>query len=646
MSDTQAASMLRQHLDRVAALKDLRESIRAALAEWLESNRPFDDTQALRRLLSGARIKGLSKEHQAAFVDSLSLRISRRPMLAALGAGSVAGVVYGFGGTSDKALPTPPEPPDATRTLVAHVQQRKQTVGAATRAMLVENPAPGTDGWVGSREGAAFFHALDMSDWFDAATLLHQTLPPKTIAELSSRGPSATLMRALSRLHRAWRYLNSTRPQWEKEYFVAYAFGRMPALATAEPATPMCPRYDDQSEFHATALIKLAPLFHALETLNQRFLRPGHTQEGAPIRATQGHNFSYCHFATELADKSRFPDAQRTVLVNWDAHADLSDPFENPRLQLPEAFNTLLAAGTYAERAVVASYMSIAGWILPLVYQGLLSGGQTTEVIWVVPKEAIETSKGYMEPYGRYEMVVGDWRLPTDPEQIKTHSTVKLGDWIIPGSTEIRRYSDRKTLCSIDSPDLLGNKRTCVVHIVDADDEHRLAELLEGANIALSIDADFSGTREPGLTPRRGYLPHYPLNEDAKAQARHDQLLDRLAGFFSRFREQVRAVTVANSPNFTVDESTRRPVAKILRIVTEGANREQPKWLVSEINRAVSGQSGSSGQGLRRAAAAGGLAGLLAVAGILTQEHRRLSAVRSLLFTPAGSGSADSKAAR
>ena len=646
MSDTQAASMLRQHVDRIAALKDLRESTRAALVEWLDANRPFDDAQALRRLLSGAHIKGLSKEHQAAFVGSLSLRISRRPLLAALGAGSVAGVVYGFGGPSDKALPTPPEPPDATRTLVAEVQQHKQTVGSATRAMLVENPASGTDGWVGSRDGAAFFHALDMSDWFDAATLLHQTLPPQTVAELSSRGPSATLMRGLSRLHRAWQYLNSTRLQWEKEYFVAYAFGRMPALATADPATPMCPRYDGQAEHHANAITILAPLFHALETLNQRFLRPGHTREGAPIRATQGHNFSYCHFATELADKSRFPDAQRTVLINWDAHADLSDPFENPRLLLPDAFNTLLSADTYAQRAVVASYMSIAGWILPLVYQGILPGGLTTEVVWVVPKEAIETSKGYMEPYGRYEMVVGDWRLPTDLEQTKAHSTVKMGDWNVPGSIEIRRYSDRKTLCSIDSPDLLGNKRTCVVHIVDADDEGRLAELVEGANIALSIDADYSGTREPGLTPRRGYLPHYPLNEDAKAQARHDQLLDRLAGFFSRFHDQVRAVTVANSPNFTVDEGTRRPVAKILQIVTEGANREQPEWLVGEINRGAPGRGGSSSLGLRTAAAAGGLAGLLAVAGMLTQEHRRLNAARRLLFTPAGTGSADSKAGR
>jgi hypothetical protein len=643
--------LVREHLDNVPALARLNRRTRDEILSWLWNSRPFRGDEDLIRRISSASIKGLQQHHVTALAQSLRSGVGRRPFLAALGGGSLVALGVGLTRWFDLAGEVPTshsrhDDPPGLRPLVAAIQQSRLPVGQTCRQELAATS--GEDLRESLANDAArgrlgqFLHALDMSNWLEGALFLAESSFRTTIFAATGQSAMATLIEALHTLQQAWEFLQATRSQWEQHYFVAYAFGKMPALATPTAKDDTFRSETAEAQQRADAIRRLAPMFHALEILNQRFQVPGATSTGAPIRFTQGHNFSYAHLANDLADRSRFEEGRRTILVNWDAHADLGDPFENPRMPLEQPFETLQSAKSFGEKVVVSSSMSIAGWMVALLYEKFLPGNEEAEIVWVAPREAQQTSQHAMEPYGTYSFLVGDWHLPTSRDELERLSTTDLGDWSQPGSREIRRFSDRPTLRSVVSPDLLRNQRRCRLHLVDPDDTEHLAALVGDAQIALSIDADFAGTREPGLQPRRGLLPHYLVSDSKQDRARHRQLLDQLEAFCRRFASQIGTVSIANSPNFTVAEATRKPVAHILQFVAGDPLGDQPRWIADEIARrappAASPTTTSASDPLAMVLATGGIAGLAAVTSLLVRDKHRLGPVRRLLFDPEDRG--------
>jgi len=620
--------LLRSHLENNPNFAQLNRKTQDELVSWILRASPFRNDAEFHSQLAKAEIKGLKKTHREAIAGSFHLGLNRRPFLAALGLGSLLSLGAGIQGRKRKASNEIDCSSISVRSLVAAIQLEQQTAGQAIARILTQAPtSEGRDYW------QQFLHALDMSNWIEAAEFLADAPFQARITDLAAATPVSNLIQALRRLLIAWDYLLSTRARWEENFFVAYAFGKMPALATSDIAQSPLPDYDSIAESHASVIHDMAPLFHALEVLNQRFQNPGKTASGAQIRFTQGHNFSYAHTSHTLLHDELFPVGKRRLLVNWDAHADLSEPFDNPRMPLEHPFNRLQAARTFPERVVASSSMSIAGWILPLLYEGLLSSSRdVSEIIWVVPKESQLTSKNYMEPFGEYSFVVGDWELPPSIDEIEKFSTSKIGPWNVPGSTEIRRFSDKETLRSVNTRDILNNQRQCKLHIVNPDDVPRLIELIDDSDFVLSIDADFAGTREPGLSPRSGFLPHYPLTGGKEEAARHGQLIEQLAEFVRQTEQQIRGVSIANSPNFTVNEGTRKPVAKILEILTGENSHGQPAWITNEIKRVPPRTAPEASELPSNVLVAGGISGLTMVASLLTRDWCRLRKVRSLLF--------------
>ena len=622
---------LRRHLEQHPKCAQLQRGERERLINWIRSSRPFENVAEFQSRLRKAKLKGLSRQQKLSVIQSLRHGIGRRPFLASISVASALSVgvgVQGLAASDEKMIPSSSF---SLRPLLAAFQKQQLTIGRSV-ALFAGDRAPDSGSAVAAR-WRQFCHALDMSNWLEAAVWLGDQTFASHVHEFAGRTPAAGVTDALERVLVAWNYLLSTEAQWEEEYFVAYALGKMPALATADSSVAAIPDFDEMAFQCGSAIHEMAPLFHALEIFNQRFQQPGRTIDNAPVRVSQGHNYSFAHFAEDLLNPDLFPPDRDRVLVNWDAHADLSGPFDNPRMPMGAPFAALQAAANFAERVVVASSMSISGWILPLLYQGILSvSGHVSRVIWVVPKEAHQTSHNYMEPYGEYSFVVGDWRLPESKDEITRLSTLRIGDWTIPGATEIRKYGDSKTLRSIVERGLLENQRECKLHIVDPENLPQISQLVEGAAIALSVDADFAGTREPGLTPRRGFLPHYPLTGSPEKAARHEELLGQLATFVDEHKKQIHSVSIANSPNFTVSEASRKPVAKILSIVTGEDLAGQPKWIAGEIARAPPTEAHSGPGSANSALTLGGISGLLFAAAMLMRDRGRMREIHRLLF--------------
>ena len=626
---------LRSHLANHTELSKLGKPPVDNLIAWLESSGPFQDLEQLHTKLLKSKIKGINKQQRLSLLDSLQIRIMRRPFLATVGVASATAFAVGMSQQSAEKESSSDSDEVQIRPLLATIQSQQLSVGEAVAEIV--NKQSASPPLADSQSWKQFLHALDMSNWLEASFFLSDPAFRLQLRRLAEGTSIAGLFEALELVREAWEYLQSTRSEWEKDYFVAYALGKMPALSTASASQPAVPDYDPLASQHSEALFELSTLFHALEIFNQRFQKPGRTQQGAPVRFTQGHNFSYAHLAEDLRDRNLFDSDRETILVNWDAHADLGGPFENPRMLLDGAFDLLRNAETFAQRVVASSSMSIAGWILPLIQQGLLNSSENiSKIVWVVPKEARLSSNNYMEPYGEYSFVVGEWLLPESKQEIAAQSSSSIGDWNIPGSTEIRKFGEPQMLRSVANQELLSQQHQCKLYLVDPDDLSGLAELVGQAQIALSIDADFSGTREPGLIPRKGYLPHYPLTEGKEAEARHKALLGQLAKFVATHDEHIRTISIANSPNFTVNEDTRKPVAQILKSIFTEDLGAQPDWIANEIARIAPSGVGNSSDFFSGAMTVGGISGIALTAGLLIREHNRLRKLRELLFAATG----------
>ncbi|MEK0338077.1 MAG: hypothetical protein QQN41_11650, partial [Nitrosopumilus sp.] len=263
---------------------------------------------------------------------------------------------------------------------------------------------------------------------------------------------------------------------------------------------------------------------------------------------------------------------KKQILINWDAHADLNIPFIKFLIPIKKLQN----ASTYKEMTRLACHMSISGWILPLFYQDLFKhDNELMEMIWIVPRESQESvNKG---------IVYGDFMF--DVNYDAATNKYDFDNFREAPHPNTDAYQHEKN----------GKKKKVIIHIMDPDNIDNIIKKVDDAQILLSVDADYTGTKDFS----REYIqdlpeqlrkifsgqPHYPLNRNLKEEERHKQLIRRLGEFYERLKKQVKSVSIAKSPNFTADEERRKPVSKILKIFTGNDLDVQPEWVRQEINR-------------------------------------------------------------
>jgi hypothetical protein len=480
-------------------------------------------------------------------------------------------------------------------------------------------------------EFCQFIHALNTSDWVTAAYFLHGG-ESSTIEQVRSRNNllcSSMAHHNLDPLYHAADRFRQDRSEWQEQLQQAYQFGKLPAFGPRVVAgkTAAAP-YAANAEVveHGRKLTRLIPIFQEYEKINQLYQKPGHTLNGVPIRFTQGHNWSYGHILTDILGEKDASKGQRRILVNWDAHRDLSSPFGHLSREMSLLMQWMQIdhdrllwlirhAKTSEQIAEVTSMISIAGWILPLLYSQIGVRSHLAEIVLVVPREAMKTSKQrYWPDYGTHTIGVGHAAL--DHQQIDELHHVMEQNELYRASIRsehapkpaipsvLRQHLDAsqknircKSLQSVSHQSNLGtlqdglsgilqNIQNVKVHIVDPDLPNSLQQHLVNAKIHLSVDVDFAGTNHlGGWYSASNPSPHYPLNKSPEEELRHLQLIDRFRDFYQSNSQNIAGVSVANSPDYTAAETRRRPAAKIFEILTAGTSGKQPNWIAGELNR-------------------------------------------------------------
>ena len=447
-----------------------------------------------------------------------------------------------------------------------------------------------------------FIHALNTSDWVGAASFLYagesQTL--KSLLQADASLISMLGHKHLTPLYRAANWFDKDRDEWRGQVQEIYLFGKLPLygpnMLAGQPG-PNSYIYKEGVAQQSGTLTGLINIFHEYDRINQLYQKPATTTAGAPIRYAQGHNWTYAHARLDLANQKLFPENKQRVLMNWDAHRDLGAPFlhlsremATMREFIPYDKNRLLEliqnAKTKEELIEVTVMVNIAGWILPLLYSKEFETEDISELIIVLPKEAMQTSKrSYWPKYGSFETEVG---------QI-VESAVSLNQEGQPGNSG--EQDEFKGVQSV-SKDLwfqsvhpllahyVKDKTRIKIHIIDADNTSDILDRVADRNVYLSVDVDYTGAIQPGgHCHEANHNPHYPLNKTPEEEARHLELIDRFGDFYRRAADRIRAVSIANSPDFTADETRRRPAARIMSILTGDDLIGQPNWLLGETSR-------------------------------------------------------------
>ena len=523
--------------------------------------------------------------------------------------------------------------------LVQQARAAKRTLGETIRAGMpkaaIPDPQDAPDGVVFHN----FLHAVDSSDWLGAAYFLFAGDSPTLQHFVAQQDTSIGWLgnQYLRPLFEAAEHFDRDREQWQGQLKQAFHFGKLPAYGPAViDGNVVDAPYARKNGVAAQGrkLAELIAIFQEYERINQQYQPPAWTADGAPIRFTQGHNWSYLHARTDLGNPERFRPAQRRVLMNWDAHRDLASPLSHLRGALslvrsliPHDEQRLLRllhqSGSRQELVELSGMISIAGWILPLLHGRAFEQEGVSELVLVVPPEAQATSgEDYWPPYGTHEIEVGHLAvggelldgiyasldalrllrdLPTDPaspnaetEKIR-YLRQDLERRIDPlvdfqGFAGIHSVSKEVRLQTVEAPldRLVQGRRKVLVHIVDPDDTRAILQRVRGSEIYLSIDVDYTGSIQlGGWYSENNSNPHYPLNKTPVEEARHRQLLDRFASFYQQAAQQIKAISVANSPDYTADETRRRPAAHVLNTLTHNVSREQPNWVAGESRRVV-----------------------------------------------------------
>ena len=319
------------------------------------------------------RHQGTNRSHREAIARSVRLSMPRRKFLAlAIGVPSLASLAAGIWLSADSANEHEARSRDRLGANIARSNQRPSSKrGQAMQTMVADLGMPMPESPIDQSNWPGFCHALDMSNWIEAANYLYGS-------PLAKSFPQATQDQAVARCLKSWpnsmalgTFCSARKPMearavrglcvW-KDAGTGGTVGRrwkLPGKRSRGPASNQVDRRR-RSPISTTGNAQ-----SAISTARS-------TSAGAAIRFTQGHNFSYAHAASARPDERLFPPGRKKVVVNWDAHADLGDPFANPYIQLDKPFDRLRSANSPDATIQIASSMSIAGWILPLIYEGLL----------------------------------------------------------------------------------------------------------------------------------------------------------------------------------------------------------------------------------------------------------------------------------
>ncbi len=416
-----------------------------------------------------------------------------------------------------------------------------------------------------------FIHALNMSDWTSASKFLFGSGLFGRVKPAYNDRFVSTLFGCMYKVYTVTASITQDEESRQKGALVTYYYGTVPVIVIDEKKLKNYPRQfkaaREYNEWMQSS--KPALFFSHLETLNQLYRPPARTAAGAPLRAGQGHNATYAHAKSDLRNPELFRPGRKKILINYDPHVDLGTPFVGTNNPLP----LLSRMRTPEELAQAANAIDIGGWILPLFHEGLLDNGTSpAEMIWVLPAEAFRSAS--VDPAA----VFGDYAF----EVVLSPDGSKLS---------------AKDFRMCDPADAARQNRgnTVILHIMDVDDPGAIAKKLGEADAFLSVDSDFAGTTLGSGTGRPYeafhlgqagiYAPFYPLRGTAGEEARHNQLIGRVGELYRLCADNIRSVSIAYSPNYTVDEERRRPVARLVTSLTGDDLNGQPAWVRDEADR-------------------------------------------------------------
>jgi hypothetical protein len=244
----------------------------------------------------------------------------------------------------------------------------------------------------------------------------------------------------------------------------------------------------------------------------------------------------------------------KTVLLHWDAHRDFSavrhiDQKPAIKKWLEEVNSQKPDLNTMAD---MAGALGIANYIVPAIFEGLVD-----EVILVIPPHIEET----------------DW-----PSVEEYSTTITLG--VSEDGKTLGYWSDDKTIqncatgyCSKDEwiKSHSEHTRTITVWFVSAEKiaNNPYAYINPENNVIFNFDIDIFGTFNIKKAP---LMPNYDL-----AQPEYSALLSQLKSCFNKIIHNVKVISIAQSPNFSRESGSRKPLSDLINIFTPG-NSVLPAW--------------------------------------------------------------------
>lgn len=564
---------LKRHLSSLDSLKDLDAATIDKLAKWIIEYRPYRNRKLLKKALQGTGIKGVKKHHQEAIANLVKTGTTRRQLLVRLGIGGLITYLIVRLASFLSYIKSTETRRSEIRQAYQTMRKEKKMLGDFLKLLIEEQGIKISKKDSEYLAWKSFLQALNISDWTEAAMVLYNSNLYSLIEGSSRHTFVSVVFYQLKVTQDAINFVNHDEEAQKYKVFIAYKFGAFPAIGTAPFTIKKGSELFEKIADYDEKLKAAEKIFRKFEVINSINQKPAHSSEGAPIRIAQGHNMSYAHARNDLTNPKIFKPGRRRILVNWDAHADMRTPFEIFKISLKQ----LKEAKTSEKIIELASFMSIAGWILPLFYHGFLSHEQgPMEMIWVIPKEA----QNYLtkkEKGSIYADIVWELHYDAQTETLDIKNAMSLEDF---EKNRDAQNSDTKKF---------------IVHIMDPDDINAITKVIGDAEVFLSVDADYSGTTVMGadffyplavtVLGQPDECPYYPLNQTLAEEARHEQLIGRLGDFYVRCKDQIKSASIVYSPNFTADEERRRPIAKILRKLIGNSIRKQPEWVKDEFER-------------------------------------------------------------
>ena len=425
------------------------------------------------------------------------------------------------------------------------VRRRLQT-GAFFESYLTKNFSDQVD--VEGLKWKQFKHALDISDWMQAAILMDDVIPVKVKDDENI----AWLFQGLSAVKDVLRFHNPYSNSYDQEG--GWYYGKTPLIT--KNIVPV-KYHDDVQRLHDSQHI-----FGFLDAFNNIFQEPAYLRNGAPVYSGQEHHWAYLAWKKAendgflpLADRTDASQkTQKTVLVRWDAHPDMGATLSGDKLL--KWLNTIRSQKfqdvSLAESA--ADDMTLSDFTTPAIWEGLVD-----KLIFVFPYDflneeardyywpAVEESSGELE-IGIYEKdgksTLGYWS--DHPNLSGRGGFLTEEEW----EQAKPRYT-RKIEVQYVSPDRIASQPQ---KYIQGDDF-----------VIFDHDLDDLGTRNPNDID---VYPNYALTE-----SQFNQSLEYKARFFNQVQEQIAVAGLYLSPNYSRKIYERQLLARMLDIILPSDDR-------------------------------------------------------------------------